>query len=168
MDQLFVYGSSDIKIIHLPFFLFRKVPLEEFDPQTQSTSLAPGELLDFTPALGCVTHLFYAYVRKATDTEFNVFVLGRDLILYFGFVIHSLSNFAHLSKYASESVCVRFYSERSTLCSRLPSAVGHIWLQLLVLLPSVIPAVGHVYAPADRSHLLQLISASSFVRRSNS
>ncbi|KZV14513.1 putative receptor-like protein kinase [Dorcoceras hygrometricum] len=58
----------------------RKVPLEEFDPQTQSPSLAPGELLDFTPALDYVTHLFYAYVRKATDTEFNVFVLGRDLI----------------------------------------------------------------------------------------
>ncbi|KZV20847.1 hypothetical protein F511_40653 [Dorcoceras hygrometricum] len=27
-----------------------------------------------------VTHLFYDYVRKATDTEFNVVVLGRDLI----------------------------------------------------------------------------------------
>ncbi|KZV46019.1 hypothetical protein F511_27788 [Dorcoceras hygrometricum] len=113
MDQLFVYGSSDINILRLPFFLFRKVPLEEFDPQTQSPSLSPGELLDFTPALGCVTHLFYAYVRKATNTEFNVFVLGRDLI--FEFVIHSQSNFAHISKYASESVCVRFYSERSTL-----------------------------------------------------
>ncbi|KZV54866.1 hypothetical protein F511_36333 [Dorcoceras hygrometricum] len=25
------------------------------------------------------THLFYAYVRKATNTEFNVVVLGRDL-----------------------------------------------------------------------------------------
>ncbi|KZV44208.1 hypothetical protein F511_43680 [Dorcoceras hygrometricum] len=90
-----------------------KVPLEEFDPQTQSPSLAPGELLDFTPALGCVTHLFYAYVRKATNTEFNVFVLGTGSD--FWVVIHSLSNFAHLSKYASESVCVRFYIERSTL-----------------------------------------------------
>ncbi|KZV51125.1 hypothetical protein F511_43831 [Dorcoceras hygrometricum] len=59
-----------------------KVPLEEIDPQTQSPSLAPGELLDSTPSLGCVNHLFYAYVRKATNTEFNVFVLGRDLILY--------------------------------------------------------------------------------------
>ncbi|KZV51002.1 hypothetical protein F511_44506 [Dorcoceras hygrometricum] len=66
------------------------VPLEEFDPKTQSPRLAPGELLDFTPALDCVTHLFYAYVRKATNTEFNVFVLGRDLILHFGFEIHSL------------------------------------------------------------------------------
>ncbi|KZV24721.1 type VIII myosin heavy chain MyoC [Dorcoceras hygrometricum] len=35
-----------------------------------------------------VTHLFYAYVRKVTDTEFNVFVLGRDLI----FVCDSLAN----------------------------------------------------------------------------
>ncbi|KZT76778.1 tyramine N-feruloyltransferase 4/11-like [Dorcoceras hygrometricum] len=113
MDQLFVYGSSDINILRLPFFLFRKVPLEEFDPQTQSPSLAPGELLNFTPALVCVTNLFYAYVRKATNTEFNVFVLGR--ICFVLFVIHSLRNFAHLSKYASESVCVRFYSERSTL-----------------------------------------------------
>ncbi|KZV28712.1 hypothetical protein F511_30939 [Dorcoceras hygrometricum] len=46
-------------------------------------------------------------------------------------------------------------------CSRMPSAVGHIWLQLLVLLPSVVPAVGHVYAPSNRSHLLQLISVSA-------
>ncbi|KZV27768.1 hypothetical protein F511_32993 [Dorcoceras hygrometricum] len=76
----------------------RKVPLEEFDPQTQSPSLTPGELLDFTPTLGCVTHLFYAYVIKATNTEFNVFVLGRDLILYFGFEIHSLYNIAQLSR----------------------------------------------------------------------
>ncbi|KZV25160.1 hypothetical protein F511_22133 [Dorcoceras hygrometricum] len=98
MDQLFVYGSSDINILRLLFFLFRKVPLEKFDPQTQSPSLAPGELLDFTPALGCVTHLFYAYVRKATNTEFNVFVLGRDLILHFGFEIHSLYNIAQLSR----------------------------------------------------------------------
>ncbi|KZV20917.1 TMV resistance protein N-like [Dorcoceras hygrometricum] len=75
-----------------------KVPLEEFDPQTQSPSLAPGELLDFTPALGCVSHLFYAYVRKATNTEFNVFVLGRDLILHFGFEIHSLYIIAQLSR----------------------------------------------------------------------
>ncbi|KZV27125.1 hypothetical protein F511_32836 [Dorcoceras hygrometricum] len=60
----------------------KKVPLEEFDPQTQSPSLAPGELLYSTPALGCVNHLFYAYVRKATDTEFNAFVLGRDLIVW--------------------------------------------------------------------------------------
>ncbi|KZV44858.1 hypothetical protein F511_17035 [Dorcoceras hygrometricum] len=75
-----------------------KVPLEEFDPQTQSPSLAPGEFLASTPALGCVNHLFYAYVRKATDTEFNVFVLGRDLILHFGFEIYSLYNIAQLSR----------------------------------------------------------------------
>ncbi|KZV43188.1 1-aminocyclopropane-1-carboxylate synthase 3 [Dorcoceras hygrometricum] len=56
-----------------------KVSLED-----ESLSLAPGELISSTnthqPQL-CVTHLFYAYVRKATNTEFNVFVLGRDLIL---------------------------------------------------------------------------------------
>ncbi|KZT76456.1 hypothetical protein F511_46519 [Dorcoceras hygrometricum] len=40
-----------------------------------------------------VTHLFYAYVRKATDTEFNVFVLGRDLIL----VCDSLANQLRIS-----------------------------------------------------------------------
>ncbi|KZV34593.1 mediator of RNA polymerase II transcription subunit 14-like [Dorcoceras hygrometricum] len=59
--------------------LNRKVPLVD-----ESSSLAPGEPISSTnthqPQL-CVTHLFYAYVRKATDTEFNVFVLGRDLIM---------------------------------------------------------------------------------------
>ncbi|KZV34526.1 hypothetical protein F511_21763 [Dorcoceras hygrometricum] len=60
-----------------------------------------------TPRLhqpSAVTHLFYVYVRKATNTEFNVVVLGRDLI--FDWMIHSLNNFAHVSKYASESVCI--------------------------------------------------------------
>ncbi|KZV31340.1 hypothetical protein F511_28274 [Dorcoceras hygrometricum] len=34
-------------------------------------------------ALGfSLNHLFNAYVRKATNTEFNVVVLGRDLVLY--------------------------------------------------------------------------------------
>ncbi|KZV33704.1 hypothetical protein F511_29261 [Dorcoceras hygrometricum] len=62
-----------------PSSFFRKVPLED-----ESPSLAPGELISSTnthqPQL-CVTHLFYAYVRKATNTEFNIFVLGRDLIM---------------------------------------------------------------------------------------
>ncbi|KZV20714.1 hypothetical protein F511_09243 [Dorcoceras hygrometricum] len=52
---------------------------------TRSNSHHLRELLDSTPALGCVNHLFYVSVRKATDTEFNVFVLGRDLVLNFGF-----------------------------------------------------------------------------------
>ncbi|KZV19829.1 putative receptor-like protein kinase [Dorcoceras hygrometricum] len=53
--------------------------------QTRSNSHQLRELLDSTPALGCVNHFFYASVRKATDTEFYVFVLGRDLVLHFGF-----------------------------------------------------------------------------------
>ncbi|KZV43292.1 ATP synthase subunit gamma, mitochondrial-like [Dorcoceras hygrometricum] len=60
----------------------RKVPLEDLiytsctDPITQPAAAR-------TPRLhqpSAVTHLFYAYVRKATNTEFNVVVLGRDLI----------------------------------------------------------------------------------------
>ncbi|KZV20715.1 hypothetical protein F511_09244 [Dorcoceras hygrometricum] len=53
--------------------------------QTQSNSHQLRELLDSAPALGYVNHLFYVSVRKPTDTEFNVFVLGRDLVLNFGF-----------------------------------------------------------------------------------
>ncbi|KZV37610.1 hypothetical protein F511_42007 [Dorcoceras hygrometricum] len=92
-----------------PSSFFRKVPLEDLI-YTSCTDPIPQPAAARTPRLhqpSTVTHLFYAYVRKATDTEFKLFVLGRDLIL---FVIHSLINFAHLSKYASESVCVRFYS----------------------------------------------------------
>ncbi|KZV52425.1 hypothetical protein F511_32136 [Dorcoceras hygrometricum] len=79
-------SCSELNLLHLPFFLLQEGPLED-----ESPSLAPGELISSTnihqPQL-CVTHLFYAYVRKATNTEFNVFVLGRDLI----FVCDSLAN----------------------------------------------------------------------------
>ncbi|KZV38070.1 hypothetical protein F511_16090 [Dorcoceras hygrometricum] len=93
-----------------PFLPPRKVPLEDLI-YTSCTDPIPQPAAARTPRLhqpSVVTHLFYAYVRKATNIEFNVFVLGRDLILVW--VIHSLNNFAQLSKYASESVCVRFYS----------------------------------------------------------
>ncbi|KZV51168.1 putative receptor-like protein kinase-like [Dorcoceras hygrometricum] len=74
-------GLLNIKILEHRRQIW-KVPLED-----ESPSLSPGELISSTnthqPQL-CVTHLFYAYVRNATDTEFNVFVLGRDLILHFG------------------------------------------------------------------------------------
>ncbi|KZV29963.1 hypothetical protein F511_23768 [Dorcoceras hygrometricum] len=62
----------------------RKVPLEDLiytsctDPILQPTAGRTPRL--YQPS--AVTHLFYAYVRKATNTEFNVVVLGRDLILY--------------------------------------------------------------------------------------
>ncbi|KZV24061.1 hypothetical protein F511_41674 [Dorcoceras hygrometricum] len=61
----------------------RKVPLEDLI-YTSCTDPIPQPAAARTPRLqqpSAVTHLFYAYVRKATDTEFNVFVLGRDLIL---------------------------------------------------------------------------------------
>ncbi|KZV18811.1 hypothetical protein F511_23145 [Dorcoceras hygrometricum] len=69
----------------------RKVPLED-----ESPSLAPGELISSTnthQSQLCVFHLFYAYVRKTTNTEFNVFVLGRDLIM----VCDSLAKQLHTS-----------------------------------------------------------------------
>ncbi|KZV18581.1 hypothetical protein F511_42280 [Dorcoceras hygrometricum] len=62
----------------------RKVPLE-YLIYTSCADPIPQQAAARTPRLhqpSAVTHLFYAYVRKATDTEFNVFVLGRDLILY--------------------------------------------------------------------------------------
>ncbi|KZV58435.1 hypothetical protein F511_31270 [Dorcoceras hygrometricum] len=96
---LFVYGSSDINILHLPFLRSGKDPLEDLiytsctDPIQQPAAARTPRLYT---ALGCVNHLFYASVRKATNTEFNLFVLGRDLI--FGFEIHSLYDFAQLSR----------------------------------------------------------------------
>ncbi|KZV25053.1 hypothetical protein F511_14645 [Dorcoceras hygrometricum] len=65
----------------------RKVPLEDLI-YTSCTDPIPQPAAARTPRLhqpSAVTHLFYAYVRKATDTEFNVFVLGRDLICILGF-----------------------------------------------------------------------------------
>ncbi|KZV21033.1 eukaryotic translation initiation factor 2D-like [Dorcoceras hygrometricum] len=62
----------------------RKVPLEDLI-YTSCTDPIPQPAAARTPRLhqpSAVTHLFYAYVRKATDTKFNVAVLGRDLLLY--------------------------------------------------------------------------------------
>ncbi|KZV31281.1 hypothetical protein F511_41148 [Dorcoceras hygrometricum] len=76
----------------------RKVPLEDLI-YTSCTDPIPQPAAARTPRLhqpSTVTHLFYAYVRKATNAEFNVVVLGRDLICI-GFEIHSLYNFAQLS-----------------------------------------------------------------------
>ncbi|KZV29057.1 hypothetical protein F511_15148 [Dorcoceras hygrometricum] len=70
-----------------PSSFFRKVPLEDLI-YTSYTDPIPQPAAARTPRLhqpSTVTHLFYAYVRKATDTEFNVFVLGRDLICILGF-----------------------------------------------------------------------------------
>ncbi|KZV39923.1 hypothetical protein F511_26919 [Dorcoceras hygrometricum] len=61
----------------------RKVPLEDLI-YTSCTDPIPQPAAARTHRLhqpSTVTHLFYAYVRKATDTEFNVFVLGWHLIL---------------------------------------------------------------------------------------
>ncbi|KZV50095.1 flagellar associated protein 253 [Dorcoceras hygrometricum] len=67
-----------------------KVPLEDL-LFTSCTDPIPQPAAARTPRLhqpSAVTHLFYAYVRKVTNTEFNVVVLGRDLIL----VCDSLAN----------------------------------------------------------------------------
>ncbi|KZV21052.1 hypothetical protein F511_31548 [Dorcoceras hygrometricum] len=61
----------------------RKVPLEDLI-YTSCTDPIPQPAAARTPRLhqpSTVTHLFYAYVRKTTNTEFNIVVLGRDLIL---------------------------------------------------------------------------------------
>ncbi|KZV46060.1 hypothetical protein F511_23364 [Dorcoceras hygrometricum] len=71
-------------------FFFRKVPLEDLI-YTSCTDPIPQPAAARTPRLhqlSAVTDLFYAYVGKATGTEFNVYVLGRDLI----FVCDSLAN----------------------------------------------------------------------------
>ncbi|KZV43896.1 hypothetical protein F511_34951 [Dorcoceras hygrometricum] len=83
-----------------PLLPHRKVPLEDLI-YTSCTDPIPQPAAARTPRLhqpSAVTHLFYAYVRKATNTEFNVVMLGRDLILHFGFEIHSLYNIAQLSR----------------------------------------------------------------------
>ncbi|KZV34162.1 hypothetical protein F511_40390 [Dorcoceras hygrometricum] len=57
----------------------RKVPLEDLI-YTSCTDPIPQPAAARTPRLNqpsAVTHLFYAYVRKATNTEFNVVVVGR-------------------------------------------------------------------------------------------
>ncbi|KZV20683.1 3-oxo-Delta(4,5)-steroid 5-beta-reductase [Dorcoceras hygrometricum] len=72
-----------------PSSFFRKVPLEDLI-YTSCTDSIPQPAATRTPRLhqpSTVTHLFYAYVRKATNTEFNVVVLRRDLI----FVCDSLA-----------------------------------------------------------------------------
>ncbi|KZV55233.1 hypothetical protein F511_26640 [Dorcoceras hygrometricum] len=59
--------------------------LLEYLIYTSCTDPIPQPATARTPRLhqpSAVTHLFYAYVRKATNTEFNVVVLGGDLILY--------------------------------------------------------------------------------------
>ncbi|KZV30705.1 myelin transcription factor 1-like [Dorcoceras hygrometricum] len=53
--------------------------------QARSNSHQLRELLDSIPDLGCVNNFFNASVRKATDIEFYVFMLGRDLVFHFGF-----------------------------------------------------------------------------------
>ncbi|KZV13707.1 flagellar associated protein 253 [Dorcoceras hygrometricum] len=61
-----------------------EVPLEDLI-DTSCTDPIPQPAAVRTPRLyqpSTVTHLFYAYGRKATNTEFNVIVLGWDLILY--------------------------------------------------------------------------------------
>ncbi|KZV43273.1 hypothetical protein F511_37414 [Dorcoceras hygrometricum] len=66
-----------------PYSFFRKVPREDLI-YTSCTDPIQQPAAARTPRLhqpSAVTHLFYAYVRKATNTEFNIFVLGRDLIL---------------------------------------------------------------------------------------
>ncbi|KZV39784.1 hypothetical protein F511_30207 [Dorcoceras hygrometricum] len=71
----------------------RKVSLEDLI-YTSCTDPIPQPAAARTPRLyhpSAVTHFFYAYVRKATNTDFNVIVLGRDLICI-GFEIHSLYN----------------------------------------------------------------------------
>ncbi|KZV35551.1 hypothetical protein F511_20477 [Dorcoceras hygrometricum] len=57
-----------------------RYPLEDIDYTSECTihsagtySLPKAELVDSTPALSCV----HSITRKATYTEFNVFVLGR-------------------------------------------------------------------------------------------
>ncbi|KZV30790.1 hypothetical protein F511_34568 [Dorcoceras hygrometricum] len=96
------YADFGLQCPTSPLLPPRKVPLEDLI-YTSCTDPIPQPAAARTPRLhqpSAVTHLFYAYVRKATDTEFNVFVLGRDLICIW-VLIHSLRNFAHLSKYLS-------------------------------------------------------------------
>ncbi|KZV50225.1 hypothetical protein F511_03179 [Dorcoceras hygrometricum] len=85
-------------------------PMDDFIPTGDPPPLLMKSTITTSPSVVFVSdtfrvpklrtplnHLFYASVRKATDTEFNVFVLGRDLIVCFVDLIHSLFYFEHLS-----------------------------------------------------------------------
>ncbi|KZV39398.1 hypothetical protein F511_43260 [Dorcoceras hygrometricum] len=80
-----------------------------------------------TPRLyqpSAVTHLFYTYVRKATNTEFNVVVLGRDLILYWlsadiADVIVADHNFFQSAMLTSSLLIPDFSSHRRLIHLRL-------------------------------------------------
>ncbi|KZV31336.1 denticleless protein [Dorcoceras hygrometricum] len=98
---LFVSGSLDINILRLPFFRSGKVPLEDLICRTNRIWDLPTAQIRTprtTPALSRVTKsLVYASVRKATYTEFNVFVLGRDLVFELGlrFIHYTVSLNSH-------------------------------------------------------------------------
>ncbi|KZV42593.1 hypothetical protein F511_28461 [Dorcoceras hygrometricum] len=95
MNQFFVYGSSDINILRIPFFLFRKDPLEEFDPQTQSPSLAPASVIVPTAYIShwlllmastsdsiFFLHLQTSTVRDATNSTYSLTSTLLQLILF--------------------------------------------------------------------------------------
>ncbi|KZV47083.1 hypothetical protein F511_07870 [Dorcoceras hygrometricum] len=85
-EQVKTWGETDSvqSALQRRFYtVAKKVPLEDLI-YTSCTDPIPQPAAARTPRLhqpSAVTHLFYAYVRKATNTEFNVVVLGRDLIL---------------------------------------------------------------------------------------
>ncbi|KZV33409.1 hypothetical protein F511_02169 [Dorcoceras hygrometricum] len=103
----------------------RKVPLEDLI-YTSCTDPIPQPAAARTPRLHqplAVTHLFYAYVRKATNTEFNVVVLGRDLILYWPLILSILS-----------VDCIPTAECASTICNVLQQFVQQLFAQLLSFL----------------------------------
>ncbi|KZV46692.1 TMV resistance protein N-like [Dorcoceras hygrometricum] len=101
---------TPLTVANSPSKEMRKIPLEEFDPQNQSPSLAPGELLDSTPALGCVNHLFYAYCNIC-------FVFAQPLFIYI---------------FAQHLVDLRFATTDQQFASAVVSSSANSFQQLIV------------------------------------
>ncbi|KZV57364.1 hypothetical protein F511_37707 [Dorcoceras hygrometricum] len=73
----FVSGSSELNLLHIPFFRNGKDPLEDFDyndPRCKpllrpAVARTPSNTTAHQPtSCVCLTHFFYASVRKATRT----------------------------------------------------------------------------------------------------
>ncbi|KZV20415.1 hypothetical protein F511_30645 [Dorcoceras hygrometricum] len=74
----FIYGSSELNLLHLPFFHNGNDPLEDFDYSDPRCNPLLRPAATRTPSnttahqaasCVCLTHLFYVSVRKATYTS---------------------------------------------------------------------------------------------------
>ncbi|KZV52903.1 abc transporter family protein [Dorcoceras hygrometricum] len=144
----------------------RKVPLEDLI-YTSCTDPIPQPAAARTPRLhqpSAVTHLFYAYVRKATNTEFNVVVLGRDLILYW---LNDVAPF--LALLLSTADCdditanVIIADPSSCLLILLTSVADHNFFQSAMLMSSLLITASSIRNALTSSSLIPAFLNNSYL-----